>query len=113
MAASTGILVADCAPNHSLALVVALAILALTALLSRNSFAVYALVAIGFFVLQSLSMSDSPALRFARELGEKPSPVSICGSVVSEPRISTNGSASFLLQAESIEIDGEARPCNP
>ena len=112
MAASTGILVADFAPNHSLALVVALAILALTALLSRNSFAVYALVATGFFVLHSLSRSDSPALRFARELGEKPRPVSIRGCVVSEPKISPNGSASFLLQAESVEIDGETRPCS-
>ena len=112
MAASTGILVADFAPNHSLALAVALAILALTALLSRNSFAVYALVAIGSFILHSLSTSDSPALRLARQLGEKPRPVSVLGSVVSEPKISPTGSASFLLQAESIEIDGEAGPCN-
>jgi competence protein ComEC len=31
--------------------------------------------------------------------------------VISEPKISQRGSASFLLQAESIEIDGETRPC--
>jgi competence protein ComEC len=112
MAASTGILVADFAPNRSLVLTIALAILALTALLSRNSFAVYALVATGFFILHSLSTSDSPELRLAREFGEKPRPVSVLGCVVSEPKISPNGSASFLMQAESIEIDGEARPCN-
>src|SRR5450759_2157739 len=112
MAASTGILVADFAPNRSLVLAIALAILGLTALLSRNSFAGYALVATGFFILHSLSTSDSPALRLARELGEKPRPVSALGCVVSEPKISPNGSASFLLQAKSIEIDGEARPCN-
>jgi competence protein ComEC len=112
MAASTGILVADVAPNHSLALVIALSFLALAALLSRNSLAVYGLVVIGFFILHSLNRSDSPALRLTRELGEKPCPVSILGCVVSEPKISPNGSASFLLQAESIEIDGEARPCN-
>jgi competence protein ComEC len=112
LAASTGILVADFAPNHSLALAIALAILALTALLSRNSFAVYALVATGFFILHSLSTSASPALRLARELQEKPCPVNVLGCVVSEPKISPNGSASFLLLAESIEIDGEARPCN-
>ena len=112
LAASTGILVADFAPNHSQLLAIALAILALTALLSRNSFAVYALVATGFFILHSLGTSDSPALRLAGELGEKPRPVSVLGSVASEPKISSNGSASFLLQAESIEIDGEARPCH-
>src|SRR6202171_5963982 len=112
LAASTGILVADVAPNRPLVLAIALAVLALTALLSRNSFAVYGLVATGFFILHVLSISDSPALRLARELGEKPRPVSVLGWVVSEPKISPNGSASFLFQAESIEIDGEARPCN-
>lgn len=112
LASSTGILVADFAPNHSLVPAIALATLALTALLSRDSFAVYTFVATGFFILHSLSTSDSPALRLARELGEKPRPVSVLGSVVSEPKISPTGSASFLLQAESIEIDAEARPCN-
>jgi competence protein ComEC len=111
MAASTGILVADFAPSHSLALASALLLLALTALLSRNSLAVYAFVATGFFFLHSLNTSDSPALRLARELGEEPRPVSVFGCVVSEPKISPNGSASFLLQAESIEVDGKTHPC--
>jgi len=74
LAASIGILVADFAPNHSPGLGIALAILASTALLSRNSFATYALVATGFFILHSLSRSDSPAVRLARTLGEKTSP---------------------------------------
>ena len=112
LAAGTGILVADCAPNHSLVPLGALAILALTALFTRNSFAVYAVVATGFFALHGLRTNDSPALRLARELGEEPRPVSVLGFVVSEPKIVTTGSASFLLQAESIEIDGETRPCH-
>jgi competence protein ComEC len=112
LAASTGILIADSAPNHSPVLVTALATLALTALFSRNSVAVYALVATGFFFLHSLGTSDSPALRLAHKLEEKPRPVSVLGCVVSEPKRSPNGSASFLLQAESIEIDGETRRCN-
>jgi competence protein ComEC len=112
LAASTGSLVADVAPNRPLVPAIALAVLALAALLSRNSFPVYGLVATGFFILHILSISDSPALRLARDLGEKPRPVSVLGCVVSEPKISPNGSASFLFQAESIEIDGEARPCN-
>src|ERR1043166_1949206 len=112
MATSAGILVADFAPNRSLVPVVALAVLALAALLSRNSFVVYAVVTTGFFILHSLSTSDSPALRLARELGDKPRPISVVGSVVSEPKMSPNGSASFVLQMELIEIDGETRPCN-
>src|SRR5436190_5019836 len=112
LAAITGILIADFVPNHSLALAIALPSLAVTALFSRNSFAAYALVATGFFFLHSLGTSDSPALRLGRELGEKPRPVSVLGRIVSEPKISLRGSASFLLQAESVEIDGEAHPCN-
>lgn len=112
LAAGTGILVADCAPNHSLVPLGALAILALTALFTRNSLAVYATVASGFFVLHGLRTNDSSALRLARELGEEPRPVSVLGFVVSEPKIVTTGSASFLLRAKSIEIDGETRPCH-
>jgi competence protein ComEC len=112
LAATTGILIADFAPNHSLAPAITLAILAATALFSRNSLAVYALVGTGFFFLHSLRMSDSPTLRLARELGGEPRPVSVLGCIISEPKISPRGSASFLLQAESIEIDGEVHPCN-
>jgi hypothetical protein len=79
MAASAGILVADFAPRHSVSLAVALAVLALIALLWRNSFAVYAVVATGFFILHSLSATDSPARRLARDLGEEPRPVSVLG----------------------------------
>ena len=112
MAASTGILAADVTPNPFLAPAVTLALLALAALLSRNSLAVYLLVATGFFILHSLGMSESPGLRLARELGESPRPVSVLGCVVSEPKISPSGSASFLLQAKSIEIDGQEHKCN-
>jgi competence protein ComEC len=111
-AASAGILVADFAPDHSPLLAVALGALALTALLWRHSLAVYALVAASFFVLHSVRTTDSPGRRLATELGEAPRPVSVAGFVVSEPKISAAGSASFLLQAESIEIDGETRPCS-
>ena len=98
-AAGTGILVADLAPNHSLILGAALVILALVALVWHHSLAVYALVATGFFVLHSMRAADSPGRRLATELGEKPRPVSVAGFVVSEPKISAAGTASFLLQA--------------
>lgn len=111
LAASAGILVADCAPNHSPFLGIALAALAVAALLTRNSVAVYALVATGFFFLHSVRASDSAASQLARELGEQPRPVTVRGAVVSEPKNAANGSVSFLLQAEFIEVDGEARPC--
>jgi ComEC/Rec2-related protein len=111
MAATTGILLADFAPHSSILLEVALAILALIALLTRNSPAVHLLVATSLFVVHSLGVIDSPGLSLTRELGEEPRPVSVLGTVASEPKTSLSGSASFLLQAESIEIDGVTRRC--
>lgn len=111
-AASAGIFVADFAPNHSQIVVVTLVMLALTALVSRRSLAVYAVVAVGFFFRHSLVITDSPPLRLARELGDVPRPVTVVGSVESEPKTSPKGSTSFLLRARSIEIDGKIRPCN-
>ncbi len=112
LAAGTGILAADLAPNLSLPAAGTLALLALLALRSRNSLAVYLLGVAGFFVLHSLRTSDSPALRLARELGESPRPVTVLGCVLSEPKMSPSGSASFLLQAKSIEMDGQAHKCS-
>lgn len=111
-AASAGILVADITTHRSLALPIVLAILALTALLARNSLTVYVFVAAGFFILHSLRTTDSPAAQLARELGEAPRPVTVRGSVVSEPRIAPTGTASFVLRANSIEIDGTLRRCS-
>ena len=110
MAAGGGILIADFWPHYSATLAIVLAIFAAIALLSRNSIAVYALVAAGFFSIHSLRFSDTPALRLARELGEQPRPVTVSGHVMSEPKWAANGSASFLLQSDSIEVDGETLP---
>ena len=62
-------------------------------------------------MVHSERTSGSAGLRLAHELGDEPRPVTVLGSVESEPKFSPNGSASFLFQAESIEIDGELHPC--
>jgi competence protein ComEC len=111
LSASIGILFADLAPNNSILLAIVLASIAVVGLLMRNSLVVYVLVAAAFFSLHSLRTSDSPWLRLARELGDEPRPVTVRGAVISEPKFSERGSASFLFQADSIEIDGEKRPC--
>jgi len=112
LAGSAGILVADCAPNQSWPPVVAVAIFALIALVTCNWCAVYAVVASGFFLLHSFNRTDSPGLRFARDLDQNPYPVTVRGTVISEPKISGKGSASFLLQAKSIEIDDVSQRCD-
>ena len=106
-----GILVADRWPDCSVTLTGVIALIAIAAWLSRRSIAVYALVASGFFFLHSARTTDTPGLILARSLGETPQPITVRGAVISEPRISERGTASFLLQAESIEIDGVTRPC--
>jgi competence protein ComEC len=111
VSAAVGILAADRWPQFSATLAMVIAALAVVAWCSRRSVAVYALVALGFFFLHSARTIDTPGLRLARSLGEDPRPVTVRGAVISEPKISQRGSASFLLQAESIEIDGETQPC--
>ena len=110
--ASAGILVADFLPRAGPAVGIAVALLGLASFFFRNSPAVYLFVASGFFFLHSLRISDTPGLQLAREIGEEPRPATIRGAVISEPKSSANAFASFLLQAESIEIDGETRPCH-
>jgi hypothetical protein len=111
ISATVGILVADRWPDCSVAAASVIATLAIAAWLSRRSLAVHALVACGFFFLHSARTTDTPGLILARALGEGAQPITVLGAVTTEPRISPSGTASFLLEAESIEVDGETRPC--
>jgi competence protein ComEC len=111
LSAMTGIVIADSWPNTSLVLGALIAASAVIAWFCRRSLPVYAVVALGFVSLHSVRTTNTHGLALARALGDEPVPVSVCGSVISEPKNSGRGSASFLLQAESIEIDGASRPC--
>jgi competence protein ComEC len=111
ISAMIGIVLADWWPNTSPTSAVVLGSTAAAAWFSRRSFAVYAVVGLSFFFLHSLRTTETHGLALAHALGEEPVPVTVRGAVISEPKTSERGGASFLLQAESIEIDGEARPC--
>ena len=111
LSAMIGIAVADSWPNTSPSLAGVVPACALVAWFSRRSLAIYALVAFSFFVLHSLRTSDTQGLTLARALGDEPVPLTVRGEVISEPKISERGAASFLLQAQSIEIDSESHPC--
>ena len=111
ISATIGILGAERWPDCSVAALGVIAAVAAAAWLLRRSLGVYLLVASAFFFLHSARTTETPGLILARALGEEPRPVTVRGAVISEPRISGRGSASFLLKAESIEIDGESRPC--
>lgn len=112
IAASVGILLADSSPLAGSVAVAVVATCAAVALFSRNSIAVYLLVAGAFFVLHGLRITDSPGIRLAREFGSEPGPLTAVGSVVSEPKISARGWSSFLLRLDRIEHDGRVLATN-
>lgn len=87
------------------------AILAVAAWIRRGELIVYPLVAAGFFFSHCARTTDSPGMELARSLGEAPRPVTLAGAVISEPKISERGTASFLLQAKWVEIDGARAEC--
>ena len=112
LAAAAGILAADHWPQPLFATAAVVAALAATAWFSRSVLLIYLLVAGGFFFLHCARSVDSPALILARMLGDYPRPITVRGTVITEPKIAGRGAASFLLRAESIELDGETRPCH-
>ena len=111
VSAMLGILAADNWPQCSMPMVAVVGTIALAALISRSSLIVYALVGTGFFFLHSARTIDSPGKQWARVLGDEPRPVTVRGAVITEPKASGRGAASFLLQAESIELEGDKRSC--
>src|SRR6478609_981076 len=111
LSAIVGIVAADRWPCLSPILAVALAAISIVGWFSRRSLVVYALVALGFFFVHSLRTIDTPGQQLAQSLGEEPRPITVRGAVISEPKKSERGTVSFLLQAETIEIDGRSQPC--
>lgn len=111
ISAMIGIVVADSWPSTSFVVAVVVAASAVAAWFSRRSLAVYVFVVLAFFFLHSLRTTETPGLTLAAALGEGPVPITVRGAVITEPKISERNTASFLLAAESIEIDGVARPC--
>jgi competence protein ComEC len=112
LSAMVGITVADLLPSLSPTVVVVFLATTIIAWFAGRSVAVYAVVAFGFFFLHSLRTTDTPGRQLVDSLGLEPRPITVQGTVVSEPKTSGRGTASFFLQADSIEIDGESRPCH-
>src|SRR6266545_1524835 len=70
-------------------------------------FATYAIVGAGFFLLHNLENSNMEGQQLADELGSRPRVVTATGCIISEPKIAPSGFATFLLQLESIELEGQ------
>ena len=109
LAAAAGILCAEFAPNISRFALGAIAVLAIIAFASRRSLATYAFVAVSFFYLHSLQVIDTPGLRLASQIGTQSQNCVVRGVVVSEPKFSASGFASFLFELETIGSEKDQR----
>lgn len=107
LGAVLGIILADRWPDWPVGLAL-LVCLAVVALVRRSSLATCAFVAAGFFFLHSVALTASTGARLAEKLGDQPQAITASGVVVSEPRVSERGVASFRLRLSSFERDGEA-----
>ncbi len=106
LAATVGILVAEVVPLPG-GLVSALVLAGASVLAWRGrTLLVYLLVAAAFCALHLLQTSDAPGRELLRRLGRTPRFVSVTGAVESEPKISGNGYATFLLQLDALEVNG-------
>jgi ComEC/Rec2-related protein len=110
-AAILGIFVADRVPYPAAGLVITL-IAGAFALQRRSSLLTYCFVAGAFFSIHSVRQTESPGLRLARELGDRPVALAAGGIVVSEPKISASGTSSFHLRLLWTERDRERRSCD-
>ena len=70
----------------------------------------YPNVALGFFLLHTFQIEETPGLRLAQELGDHPRTITAIGLVADEPKRAANGFATFLFRLESIELAGTALP---
>ena len=70
----------------------------------------YVLVGVGFFLLHNFRTGDTAGLQLAADLSERPRVVNAVGFVTSEPKVASNGFATFLFKLESIEFEAKTRP---
>src|SRR6266550_259218 len=115
LTAALGIVVADFFPisaSHWLLAAVVFAFLAVALFFWPNLGSTYLLVGSGFFLLHNFRVADTSGLHLATDFSERPRVVNAVGFVTSEPKVATNGFATFLLKLESIEFEGTTRPTN-
>jgi competence protein ComEC len=113
--AALGIIIADFFPigaSRWWLAAIAFALLAILLFCWPNLTSTYLLVGAGFFLLHNFRTGDTPGLRLAADLSERPRVVNAVGFVTSEPKLAPNGFATFLFKLESIEFEGKTAPSN-
>lgn len=110
LAAMCGIAIADSMPQAGTAAIVLVSgLIAVAAIVRRNALT-YLAVAAAFFLLHSARLAHSPAQLLEQRLGGDVHAVVARGMVVSEPKMSPGGTATFVFALESLDVDGAAEP---
>src|SRR5580765_2758655 len=108
--AVVGIILAEIVPLAPTALTsagIVLGIYILIALCWPKLSATYLIVAAGFFVLHKFATTNTAGQQLAVKLGERARVVTAVGCVITEPKFSSGGFATFLLKLKSIELEGK------
>jgi competence protein ComEC len=64
-----------------------------------------------FLRIAPRAIKNAPGKKLSARLGERARAVSVTGTVVSVPTVSPNDFTAFLLQLDSIELDGRRESC--
>src|SRR5712691_1788964 len=115
LTAALGIVVADFFPvaaTHWWLSAIVFALLVIPFFCWPNPGSTYLLVGAGFFLLHDFRIGDTAGLRLAADLSDRPRVVNAVGFVTSEPKVASNGFATFLFKLESIEFEGRSRSSN-
>src|SRR6478672_8016397 len=108
--AATGITLAEVVPLAPAALISAAIVFGICILITLcwpKLAATYLIVAAGFFLLHKFATTNTAGQQLADKLGERPRVITAVGYVITEPKISPSGFATFLLKLKSIELEGK------
>lgn len=111
ISAICGILLAEFFKLPLALLGAAIAFAAIVSLARPMTWLTHLLVAAAFFTLHQTQLHDTPGRELSARLGERACTVSVTGTVAGEAKISPNDFTTFLLQLDSIEVDGQREPC--
>jgi competence protein ComEC len=111
--AAIGIIIADVFPLAGTALIAVTIILAICILIvacRSTLLGTYVIVGSGFFLLHNLETTNTEGQQLADELGGRPRVVTATGDVITEPKVTPSGFATFLLKLKSIEFESRTQP---
>ncbi|MBA3544191.1 MAG: ComEC/Rec2 family competence protein [Chthoniobacterales bacterium] len=110
-AAIGGVILADFFALPIPLLCVSVALLALIAFLRPSPALTLVLVATTFLALHRVQLADSAGRALHARLGDRPRPVTVTGTVASEPKVSPNDFTTFFLRLDTIAWEGRQESC--